>query len=58
MMNQPKPYQNHARITNSCQAEATCKSDGTGFDVESILGRTGSVLVVGTTGEDFDDGGR
>ncbi|MES2154958.1 MAG: hypothetical protein V4510_07465 [bacterium] len=45
MMNQPKPYQDHTpALKNAC-------TDGTGFDFESVLGRTdGSVLVVGLTG--------
>ncbi len=46
MMNQPKLYTNQHQTPIS-----DCKTDGTGFDFESILGRTdGTVLVVGLEG--------
>lgn len=48
MMNQPKPYPDHA-----C---TPIKSDGTGSDIASILGATdGTVLVVGIERRDSDD---
>lgn len=49
MMNQPKLYlQNHKPTLNNA-----CKTDGAGFDFDSILGGDGRILVVG----EYDDRG-